>query len=406
FSLRVKLKRKSVRSDQHIKDAKELKHERYVDWSTRLKSNQQKRQRKQMSNEQRNVYNEKCKERMKRYRQMKKEKGVPLKRRDYWRSKKKEQRSKWNEEHQRENNEKRRQRYHESKAKKKLEYPRPCIPSDTDAKAKEHFIRIPKKAERFAKSVSKLVGNCTPPEQRHNTYAKIVANVKLQLKALKQSQTVRGRQRYYIITKSLVGKHAVEKKNRQALDLKYSYWTRLCHLQEEPILRITPVSEETKESIKSFYIGESENIPTKRMATKKVMTQTLKSSHGQFLCQNQGANVSLSTFKKVRPRQVLTMDRSKFQSCLCEYCVNVEFKLEALNKICNAEDLKELKIENKFDCLKMTLCPTENEFNDKQCYERNCAHCGEEHIALHFQPLIQKCVPLKVLETKPKDKCL
>ena len=46
--------------------------------------------------------------------------------------------------------------------------------------------------------------------------------------------------------------------------------------------------------------------------------------------------------------------------------------------------------QNKSECLKMTLCKTENEFNDRQCYERNCTHCGVHHINLHFQQLIEK----------------
>ena len=42
----------------------------------------------------------------------------------------------------------------------------------------------------------------------------------------------------------------------------------------------------------------------------------------------------------------------KFQGCLCEYCVNIAFKQETINKLCNETELKELKLENKFECLK------------------------------------------------------
>ena len=119
------------------------------------------------------------------------------------------------------------------------------------------------------------------------------------------------------------------------------------------------------------------------------MTDTLKNAHSAFLSQNQGTKVSLSTFIKRRPTQVLTMDKAKFQGCLCEYCVNIEFELETLNKHCNQTDFKELKLENKFQCLKMTICPTGNEqeiSKTNNVLTEIVKKCGEHTIALHYHP--------------------
>ena len=88
--------------------------------------------------------------------------------------------------------------------------------------------------------------------RRHKTNAKNVANLKLELKKLKESQSAREKQLYYVTVRSIVGKHYAQKNIRQALDLKMKYWRQLSYLQEEPIPLVTSVSNETKENIKAF----------------------------------------------------------------------------------------------------------------------------------------------------------
>ena len=110
---------------------------------------------------------------------------------------------------------------------------------------------------------------------------------------------------YYLTVRSTVGKHYVEQNIRQALDLKMNHWRKLSYFQEEPIPVQTSVSNETKEDIKTFYLADSEFLSSRRNATKKIMTDTLKNAHSAFLSQNRGTKVSLSTFIKKN-------DQSKF----------------------------------------------------------------------------------------------
>ena len=381
----------------------------------RIKDAEKHRQsRRDMSDEKRKEYNAKVRERMRKYRERKrmcdaeeakkKTRNQIQKQREYWRLKKREQRSKMSEEQHMAAKYKRKLKYQESKTKKKL---------DAESLSLKKRVNIPQQSQLYADSVQKLITNCTPRKQRVlkergigmlspktkrklETNAKIIANLKTSLKKLKQSQSAREKQLYYLTVRSIVGKHYVERKLRQSLAIQMGHWKKISYLQEDPLPVVSSITKETTESIKKFYFADaSDYIPDRRHATRKVMTDTLKNSHRAFLSQNHETmkKVSLSTFIKHRPKKILTMDKSKFQSCLCEYCVNIVFKLESLNKLSTEANMKDLQFDNKFSCLKMTICHTESDtdmFKDKQCIDRNCEECGVHNIALHYQPLIEK----------------
>lgn len=202
-----------------------------------------------------------------------------------------------------------------------------------------------------------------------------------------RKQTRRGKQLYYKLVQGLVGKHMLEKQIRTALDIKLQHMKRMSLLSDEPIPKYDSLSSETKGKIKTFFKTESVVIPDKRSvlkdgAQRSIMTDSLKQAHKKF----QGGKISLSTFKRNRPKEVLTMDKEKFRTCLCEYCLNIHFKIESFNKMCNDHNLKEIKLEDKYDCVRKTLCGTPK----KECYERKCKDCGTIKMKGHFEDLIQQ----------------
>lgn len=62
---------------------------------------------------------------------------------------------------------------------------------------------------------------------------------------------------------------------RQALDLNFKFKS---YLHEEPIEKVSPLFSESKESVTPSFVNESENTPSKTLATRGVMTQTLQTS--------------------------------------------------------------------------------------------------------------------------------
>ncbi|XP_052818376.1 uncharacterized protein LOC128244406 [Mya arenaria] len=245
YSLRVKLK-KPADEPQKKDDSKY-----YAGWREKLKKDGAKFEaykkrdaeshrayRRKMTAAERAIYNMKTNIRMRKYRERKKEEGNKesvhatrkqvQKLREYWRQKKKEQRAGMTEEKRKEENTKKRLKYRASKKMLNFE-----TPSTDGIKKATERMKIPKKPEVFAEVINRIVTHSTPrkkqllndkgvftpnSKKKHETNAKIAASVKLNLKKLKENQTKRGRQLYYWLTQSLVGKHIVTKQLCEALD--------------------------------------------------------------------------------------------------------------------------------------------------------------------------------------------
>lgn len=84
------------------------------------------------------------------------------------------------------------------------------------------------------------------------------------------------------------------------------------------------------------------------------------------------------------------MDKEKFRTCLCEYCYNVKFKLEAINRACSGAKFTHLKLKDKFESIEKSMCETQSGFTKKECYNRKCTSCGIHKITTHFHVLIQQ----------------
>ncbi|XP_070184051.1 uncharacterized protein [Littorina saxatilis] len=106
---------------------------------------------------------------------------------------------------------------------------------------------------------------------------------------------------------------------------------------------------------------------------RKVMETSLRSAYEEFR-QQDGAAISFSSFKRLKPRRVLPFTSHKFRECLCEYCVNIDLKCAALNSHLSNEP--ELKIRDHFEASRITLCPKEEGVYKKACIDRQCDNCG------------------------------
>ena len=81
-----------------------------------------------------------------------------------------------------------------------------------------------------------------------------------------------------------------------------------------------------------------------------VLTETLQEAHKRFLTENLTTKVSLSHFRKMRPVEVLTVKNNFFYTCLCEYCLNVQFKIEAINQASKSYNINSI-IDSKYHAI-------------------------------------------------------
>ena len=197
------------------------------------------------------LYNEKTKYPMRAYRQRQKDKGITsatklttrkqvVKRREYWRLKKREQRSKLSSQNMRRENEKRRANY----AKKKLEFEK--LPEERTWKSTLRM-NLPKNPDKFVTTIDQEIQDATPQKkkalkdkgllfspnskQKIETNAKIITRLKRSLKELKRNNTKHGRNQYQLLTRSIVGKYAVEHRLRKELNIKWEYWTKMSEIE-------------------------------------------------------------------------------------------------------------------------------------------------------------------------------
>lgn len=122
------------------------------------------------------------------------------------------------------------------------------------------------------------------------------------------------------------------------------------------------------------------------------METALKTEYDQYL-EEDGPLVSFSTFKKLRPRQVLPFTSHKFRECLCEYYVNMELKVKALNS--HLSQFSHLQLQDHYRANQLTMCSKQNGELQKACIDGECTDCGPRLVTEHLQPALEdlRCTP-------------
>jgi hypothetical protein len=117
------------------------------------------------------------------------------------------------------------------------------------------------------------------------------------------------------------------------LNICFRSWRKIGMVSEEASLvelqsrkqRSDVLNNELKTKVKDFFAGHSFALPSKRYASKSVLTDTTKRIHKDFLEEHKELAISFSAFKKLRPKEMLTVNKMAFIGCVCEYCINVEY---------------------------------------------------------------------------------
>lgn len=141
------------------------------------------------------------------------------------------------------------------------------------------------------------------------------------------------------------------------------------HSQEESPKRKTrkdKTSAETTGTIVNFFRqGDiSTNLPdSKRIKSnleeRRVLNKTLKETYREYRESNLDV-VGFSTSARLKPCNVETTCKRKWNACLCEMCTNVDLKIYALSQLA-AKFKSNVKIDSKYEAVEKTLCERGNE---------------------------------------------
>ncbi|XP_062621147.1 uncharacterized protein LOC134282769 [Saccostrea cucullata] len=140
--------------------------------------------------------------------------------------------------------------------------------------------------------------------------------------------------------------------------------------------------ERVHTNIQGFYQNSyiSREIPNvssvkKDLTVKMALEGSLKHTYDTYCAENPEVKVSYSKFVELRPKNVLTMSKTKYLQCLCEYCINIDFKLQSLRLFCSMNEQEKIA-DDRYALSRLTLCPKENNYYKKDCIDRNCNLCG------------------------------
>ncbi|XP_069137185.1 uncharacterized protein [Argopecten irradians] len=403
---------------------KERKNEYYLNKRKALKENDQvyldfkiqdaarkRLSRSQLSSDQKKKNAESSKIRMRKMRERKKLEGeMPTsqvktrrereKLRSEWRSAKQKQRSKMTPQAKRRDLERRREKYRMLKLQTTIKHSASTAATpdkDNPATFADKIESDIQNATPRKRDVLKHRGILNSPKTKESNRVntRIVRNLTSSLKKMKRDQTSKGRMKYRWVVKSIADKYTKDHKMRLALDIGWHFWRSASLLDEESPCEREGAKEsaERKKSVRDFYLEESTTLPGKRTVNAKTLVQkvilnkTTAKLHKEFM-ESKGKKVSLSTFQKLRPKQCLTVSKIKFNSCLCEYCANVELKLSVLKDAAKQENLA-ITINDKYDLCSASMCTKTHTFNNLHCVRRKCDQCGVHMLKGKFAPLTE-----------------
>ena len=136
----------------------------------------------------------------------------------------------------------------------------------------------------------------------------------------------------------------------------------------------------------SVFLPCKQSVLKETGTQKKVLPKWMKRLHRDFLAVN-GQKLSLRSVYRHHLKHIKTSKHQAFRICLCEVCVNVDLKLDAINQHLTAlvegrDELSELSV-----CLYPTLSRL----------DRTCKECGVQCVEqkIKWPARVKYTVPVK-----------
>lgn len=141
-----------------------------------------------------------------------------------------------------------------------------------------------------------------------------------------------------------------------------------------------------RKSLQEHYIRPdvSTEMPNKKglaanaVSAKHVLQRTIASTYKSFREEHPTFKVGRSKFAALRPKNVVTQRHANLYQCLCEYCANIDLKIEAIKKELARHKKVHLlpALGDKYDTCAKTICEHEGKYPRYLCVERKCPECG------------------------------
>ncbi|KAK7089483.1 hypothetical protein V1264_024849 [Littorina saxatilis] len=172
------------------------------------------------------------------------------------------------------------------------------------------------------------------------------------------------------------------------------------------------IAQEAVDKVEQFYrrTDVSRSLPDARSARKKKSGEALlamrvmeRSSESAFVAFKEDfpdVKLSITKFKKLRPKDVYPSTRIKKRDCLCEYCENTDLKLDALRRFSVQHNLDNMTYKDRYELNRDTLCPKIQGEYKQACIDRKCLECGTSSVEVKLRPLLETHIAENVTFSK------
>ena len=137
-------------------------------------------------------------------------------------------------------------------------------------------------------------------------------------------------------------------------------------------------------TIAQCYEDYSTQLPDKKRVSKKtglptkILDRPIDQVWKQFMERNPDLRVCRSLFYRSRPSHIKSPTQAKYRGCLCDYCQNINLKLQIMNQHLQEKGKSEKKITDHRHVAALTVCVKENgrRYHNAKCIQRQCTNCG------------------------------
>lgn len=157
------------------------------------------------------------------------------------------------------------------------------------------------------------------------------------------------------------------------------------------------VSQNTITIIQKFYRQEDVTTTypnkTKNGKTLRVMKYTRKNTYRMFMDEHPEVKIGLTTFNKLKPRDIKLMKHAKWFQCLCEICDNVKNISRSIRLSFQRSHMEPpVFLTDEMDLAKASVC----DINNLSCLDRTCTKCESVDLLPSFEQWINDDDRVKV----------
>ncbi|XP_070545950.1 pre-mRNA-splicing factor CWC22 homolog [Ptychodera flava] len=269
---------------------------------------------------------------------------------------------------------------------------------------------LPKSPCKFATVISSIIKKSSPrkraalskmlilsPEKKKRLDFLEKSSTKLLLNNIRERRSANYLKARRVLFEAIKVKNKMKKREaRKHLGLSWRFLNKTDsqHSVEYRKKRSDALAANVITKVVSFYErGDiSREMPNPRSVSngvpQRVMECSIQNAYQDFIKEYPNLKLSLAKFSKLKPSHIKTQSHAKFLQCQCEYCVNVQFKLDALSVRC-AQLGFQITVPNKYSASAMTTCPNDDTFAKISCVHRECEVCGTHLLLEHFKPLLE-----------------